>query len=219
MESEPEIPVERVAAFVRQHTHDVRNGLNSLDLETSLLRELVTGGEAQECVDRVRRQVRIVAEQMRSLSAFFQDPQPMIAPISVRDLLVIWRELNADLPDAPKVEWVDELGDEKVNVDVAMMATVFRELLSNAAAFLQGGPATITARRSGRDVEFELREPKTGALDPSGWGRPFSTTRRNGYGLGLWRAGRLARANGVKIMRRYLPEESALVTRISLPVV
>lgn len=219
MEVEPDIPVERVAAFVRQHTHDVRNALNSLDLETSLLRELVTDGEAHECVERVRRQVRTVAEQMRSLSAFFQEPQAMAAPIGARELILIWRELSADLPGAPNIQWVDELGDERVNVDVAMIATVFRELLINAAAFRQGEPATVTARRIGFEVIFELREPKSEALDPSGWGRAFATTRRTGYGLGLWRAARLIRASGATIVRRFLPEESVLLTRIAAPVV
>jgi K+-sensing histidine kinase KdpD len=218
MDAEPPIPVTRVAAFLRQHSHDVRNGLNSLDLEISLLRELVPAGEAQECLERVRKQARTVAEQMRSLSALFQDPQPSAAPIAARELMLIWREEYAALPSAPAIQWVNKIGDERVNADAGMIATVFRELSSNAAAFSEGETATITARRDGNDVIFELREPKTAPLDPSQWGALFSTTRRHAYGLGLWQAHRLVRASGAAMTQQFLPEESALVTRIAIPV-
>jgi hypothetical protein len=218
MEAEPQIPWSRVAAFVRQHTHDVRNGLNSLDLEISLLREIVAGSEAEECAERVRKQARAVAEQMRTLSALFQAPQPAAAPIAARELLLIWREQNAALPGAPKIQWVNKVGDEKVSVDAGMMATIFRELSSNAAVFSQGDPAAITARREGSAVVFELRESKTEPLDPSEWGGLFSTTRRNGYGLGLWNAHRLAKANGATMTQQFSPAESALITRIAIPL-
>ena len=68
-------------------------------------------------------------------------------------------------------------------------------------------------------VVFELREPKSATLDPSGWGQALSTTKRGGYGLGLWAARRLIEANGATFLQRYVPEAGALLTRISLPVV
>lgn len=219
MPSDPDIPHARVAAFVRQHTHDVRNGLNSLDLETALLSELVSDAEASTTVERLRKQLRGVAGQLRSLSALFQEPQPMAAPLAAKELLLIWREQHTALASTPEVEWSDELADEKVDVDAEMMAGVFRELLANAAAFREGAPAQVRAWREGKEVVFELREPKTLALDTAGWGQPFSTTRRGGYGLGLWAARRRAEANGATFTQRYSPDDSALVTRIALPVV
>ena len=50
MNSVPEIKWPRLAAFMRQHTHDVRNGLNSLDLETSFLEEFVNDDEGRASV-------------------------------------------------------------------------------------------------------------------------------------------------------------------------
>jgi light-regulated signal transduction histidine kinase (bacteriophytochrome) len=219
MEAEPAIPCARVAEFVRQYNHDLRNVLNSLELETALLQELVSEDEAQASTDRIRKQVRTLADRLRSLSALFHGAAPMAAPIAARELFLIWREQHATLPDAPEVQWVDELGDENVNVDVEMMVTVFRELLSNAAAFSQGGPAAITARRQGKAVTFEVREPKTEAVDPSEWGRPFSIIRDGHYGLGLWSTRRMAQANGATLVQCYVPEERQLITHLSLPVV
>ena len=218
MPAEPEIKWSRLAAFVRQHTHDVRNGLNSLDLETALLFEIVADSEGRECIQRQREQVRAIGAQMRELAARFQNPKPILAPLAARDLFLIWEDQQADLPKPLAVQWVDELGTEQVNVDAGMMANAFRELLENAAAFSEGGTMTASARCEGDEVIFDLREPKTGALDPSAWGEPLATTRRGGYGLGLWSARRLLVANHARIEQRHVASEGALLTRIFLPV-
>lgn len=219
MESEPEVSWPRLAAFVRQHTHDVRNGLNSLDLETAYLQELVTDDEGRECVARVRQQVRAVAEQLRTLSVFFQDPLPFSGPLPARELMLIWREQHELLPEPPAVEWVDEIGDEQVDVDAGMMAMVFRELLANAQAFRDGQPATATVRREGAEVVYELHEPKSAPVNTEGWGRSiFTTTKRGGYGLGLWAVRRLVEANHATITQRHVAQDGGLHTRIALPV-
>ena len=218
MDSEPQIPWARVASFMRQHTHDVRNGLNSLDLETAYLQELVSDDESRATVGRLRKQLRSVAEQLRKLSALFQEPRPLAAPIAAHELMLIWREIHASLPSAPEVRWVDELAAEQVNVDVEMMASVFRELLTNATAFWQGEPLTVTAQLKDGTVILDLREPKKETLDTSTWEEPLSTTRRGGFGLGLWAAGRAVEASGGTIARSCISDEGGLTTRIVLPV-
>ena len=219
MESGPEISWPRLSAFFRQHTHDVRNALNSLDLETALLQEIATDEEGRASTARVRQQLRALAEKLRALSALFQEPQPYRAPLAARELFLIWREQHESLPEPPAVEWIEELADEKVNVDAGMMATVFRELLTNARAFRDGEPATASARREGEEVVFELCEPKSKPVDTAEWGRRvFETTKRGGYGLGLWTVKQLSGAKGAKITQEYLPEENRLRTKIALPV-
>ena len=217
MESEPEISWPRLAAFVRQHTHDVRNALNALDLETALLQELATDDEGRASVARVRQQVRGLAEKLRAMSALFQEQQPCAAPLAARELLLIWREQNESLPEPPIVEWIEEVGDAKVNVDAGMMATVFRELLANARSFRDGEPAIASVRREGGEVVFELREPKSAPVDTAAWGRRiFETTKRGGYGLGLWTVQQLTEAIGTTVTRWNV--DGALVTRLALPV-
>lgn len=218
MSDELQIPLTRLGAFLRQHTHDVRNALNSLELETALLQELFTDGEGPACVDRIRSQVRALGVQMRSLSGFFQKPQPDAAPIAASELFLIWQDQQAGLKQPLEVEWEGNVGSEKVSVDTTMMSAVFRELLANAAAFSAGGKVVASARCEGGDVVFELREPKTGVLDTSCWGEPLVTTRRGGYGLGLWSAQRLLAANHARITQQQSPGDMTLVTRVSVPV-
>ena len=54
---EIQIPWSRLAGFIRKHTHDVRNDLNSLDLESAFLEEIVPAGEMQTGVARIRKQL------------------------------------------------------------------------------------------------------------------------------------------------------------------
>jgi len=218
MDAEPDIPWPRFAAFIHQHTHDVRNGLNGLDLEIALLRELVTDDEGRASVERMQGQVRSLAGKLRSLNSFIEDPHPVPGPIAARDLLLIWRETHAALTTAPEVRWADELHDEKVEVDVEMMAMVFRELLVNAAAFSPGETVAVAGGVRNRDVVFDLREPKKESVDTRPWGQPLLTTRNSGYGLGLWAVHRLVAANGGKLSQRYIPEDGMLTTQLTLSV-
>lgn len=204
---------------MRRHTHDVRNGLNSLDLETELLLELAPEGEAADSAGRIRKQLRGLAQHLRGLAALFQDPLPTVVKTPARVLLKIWREKHAALTPAPEVQWVDELQEEEVNADVEMMATVFRELLTNAAVYSPGVPLTIIARAQSGEVTFELREPKPTVIDVSTWGQPFSTTRRDHYGLGLWTARRLMAASGVSFVQSYCTADNCLLSRLVLAVV
>ena len=219
MEPKPEISLSRLSAFMRQHTHDVRNGLNCLDLETALLQEIVNDEEGRQGAERMRQQVRALAGQLRTLSVIFQEPQPICGPLSAKELLLIWREQLALLAEPPEVEWVEEIADEMVNVDAGMMAMVFSELLMNARAFCDGQPAIASVRRVGAEVVFELCEPKSSPVDTEGWGlRLFETSKRGGHGLGLWSARRLVEANGAAISQRYEAGDGDLHTRIAIPV-
>src|SRR5687767_3011033 len=92
MDSAPLVPWPRVTAFVRQHTHDVRNHLNGIDLEAALLRELITDPEALEGVARLRQQVRDTAAGLRALSNRLADPVPRPSAISATELFEIWQE-------------------------------------------------------------------------------------------------------------------------------
>lgn len=211
------VPWEKIASFVRQHTHDVRNHLNSLDLEATLLQEVVPQGEASEGVERIRRQVRSMAQEMRTLSLLFQSAQPLAAPMPASALGTIWREKYTALSGAPEVRWVESLANEQVKVDVEMMATIFKELLTNASIHAKGSPVTITLSADKENVVLEMSEPKAAKLDPSRWGVPFTSTRHGNRGLGLWTVKRLVSANSGTFDQQYLADRSLLHTRITLP--
>ncbi len=219
MHSAPDLSWSHLAQFIRQHTHDVRNGLNGLDLEAALLAELVPVGEAAEVVARIRAQIRRLAADMRALVAKFADPKPTLALYAARELFLIWQDQLAALDPAPTVQWSGALGAEQVNVDATALANVFRELLANAQDFGTGAPLLGSARMEDRQVVFELREPKGAPVETASWGRaPFASMRHGHYGLGLWEAQRTIAANGGEVQRRFAPDAMELITALRFPV-
>lgn len=217
MDAELSIPYSRIAAFIRQHTHDVRNHLNGLDLESALITEIVTDPEAAAAVARLRAQIRETANALRTLSSKISEPQPSRAPIAARDLFLIWQDEGARL-GLEAIAWTQTLGPERVNVDAGELAKAFAELLTNAKKFGDGTGLVAMAAVSGGRVCFELREQGKEGVDPATWGSaPFFSTRRGAYGLGLWEADRIVRANGGTVAREVL-SNGTLVTKLSFPV-
>jgi light-regulated signal transduction histidine kinase (bacteriophytochrome) len=216
---EIQIPWSKLAGFIRKHTHDVRNDLNSIDLESAFLEEVVPPGEMQAGIARIRKQVRSLSGQMRLLSSRFQSVAPIAGRMPAKALLTIWQERRNSTTGAPNIQWSDHLDGEQVNVnvDVEMMGTAFQELLTNAAAFPSPEPVAITATADNRNVMFEMQEPKSAAVDPGTWGQPFFSTRHGCHGLGLWTTRRLVEANKGTFDQQFVPAKSALVTCITLP--
>lgn len=211
------VPWANLAAFFRQHTHDVRNDINGIDLEMELLQELQSDPEALESMNHIRQQLRGMEQRLRSLSVLFHELSPEASPIAASVLLQIWREKHAVLPQAGEVAWVNHLDGETVNVDEEMMGRVFMELLDNAAAFSAGALVTVTGKLEDGMAVFEVSEPKTAAVDPAAWMQPFRSTRHGHHGLGLWTARRMAEANGASFEQRFDDKAGCLVTRVALP--
>lgn len=217
MENDPSVPYSRIAAFLRQHTHDVRNNLNGLDLEAALLADIVTDEEAREAVKRLRAQIREAASGLRALSTKLADPQPSRASISTQDLFLIWQD-EATRLGLGTIAWAAALGGERTNLDATAMAAVFRELLTNAKKFGDSQGLVAMANICGEQVVFELREPAKDVVKPSEWGStPFVSTGRGSYGLGLWEADRLVRACGGEVTREVL-SDGKLVTKLTFPL-
>jgi light-regulated signal transduction histidine kinase (bacteriophytochrome) len=214
----PDVTWVHLAAFVRQHTHDLRNELNGLDLEAALLADIVSDPEAAESVGRIRAEIRKLAANLRTLATKFAEPHPTFVRLAARELFLIWQDQQNGLQTAPEVSWRDGLADEHVNVDPGAVAIAFRELLANACSFGVGERLRAAARVQGDDVCFELREPKQQAIEPERWGHsPFVSTRRGGYGLGLCEVLRTVEASGGRIAWTFDAEAKELVTTIAFP--
>jgi hypothetical protein len=216
MDSEPIIAWPKLANFVRQHTHDVRNGLNGLDLEAALLADFVQAPEGVEGIARIRAQIRKMAAEMKALSARFSEPAISPVPIAAREMLAIWQDQHATLDPKPAVEWQDGFADETVQVDPAAIADVMKELLVNARDF--GSQRMVASGRAEKGAAiYELREIPPAAVETEGWGcAPFHTGRRGGYGLGLFSAHRAVAACEGRITHGCV--DGTLATRLSFPL-
>ncbi len=219
----PAVPLTRVANFIRQVTHDVRNGLNSMDLQAAYLAELVTEEEASEELRRLRGLIQTTARQLQAISGNFWTGNPSLITYSARILIEDLQDrLARSFPEkAGQVQWIVALTDEAVSIDIEMLFNACTRLFENAFQFAEPG-AKISAHAFSEDGRFvlELREPRPSVpSDPAQWGlEPFVSTRRGGYGLGLFRARAFLAVQSGELKIVHDSGRALLLTRVSLPL-
>lgn len=84
------VPWPRIVTFVRQLSHDVRNGLNALDLESAFIAELNTDPEIAEELVKLRAMVGGATTTLHSVSAamstYTLNPISLEAKLLIEDL-------------------------------------------------------------------------------------------------------------------------------------
>jgi K+-sensing histidine kinase KdpD len=223
---EPEpllVPLSRVATFVRQVTHDVRNNLNSMDLQAAYVTDLVTDPETTAELKRIRTLIQASARHLQALSANFQTATLNLVTYTAAILVEDLRDrMEKNFPaDAPKIQWEVKLGEEAVEVDVEAFFGALMELFRNAFQFREEGkPIAATAARENASFVLTIEETKAApATAPETWGtEPFLSSRRNGYGLGLFKARRAIKKHRGEITIFYDSTRAVLVTRVLLPL-
>lgn len=218
------VPFERVAGFVRLLTHDIRNGLNTLDLQTAYVQELLPAdAEAAAELQRLRALIVSTAKNLQTLSATFWVAEPRLVTYAAKMFLEDFRARLAHLlPEPhPEIAWTVALGEEAIAIDLELMTRALSELFQNAAHFHEKGRAVSAraAAQGGRFI-FELREGKSAVpAPPETWGRePLVSTRRSGYGMGLFHARRILAAHRGTLEFTFDPAAGQLTTRLTLPL-
>lgn len=220
MSAPDSLPYDRVAAFIRLLTHDFRNALNSFDLQASLLREIVTDPEALDELGKMRQSVTENAARLQRLGARFSpiNPDPISVPL---DLLMddLRARVEKRFPGLPGfVSWPQEKVSGNLETDYELLCTALLELFDNAAKFQSASqPVTVQASAENNTFRLSLIEAKPTPLDsdPATWGEPFQSSRRGGYGLGLFHARRIVTALGGTLTAKH--EDNTLTSTVTLP--
>lgn len=115
-------------------------------------------------------------------------------------------------------------GHHRLHGDLALTCDLVRQLVDNAIAHAPGGKVLVAARRCGRAVNIEVRDNGVG-IAPIHQQRIFEEfvrlpgqdgERRDGYGLGLTIAERLAKVLGTRIELHSAPGRGSTFS-FSLP--
>ncbi len=117
--------------------------------------------------------------------------------------------------------WEIKFEDEELEMDYTMLTNALVELVRNAIYFREGDQAIrFTAWDEGDNAVFEVRQARSQpAGDPAQWGRaPLMSSRRGGYGLGLFYVRRILDTLGGTLDPRYNAESGELSVRLSLPL-
>jgi signal transduction histidine kinase len=217
------IPLPRLVNFVRQVTHDVRNGLNAIDLQTALIAEIAGEGEIGEELGKLRKMVAHVTGDMQQLSGHFAELRPLLMQYPVQEFLQGLKEsVEEELgTQAKRIVWEIRFEDEEMDMDYTLLTAALTELARNAIYFREGDQAIhFNAWDEDGNVVFEVRQsrsqPVTGADQ---WGRePLVSSRRGGYGLGLYYVRRITDSLGGALDAGYDAKAGELRVRLILPI-
>ena len=146
------LPWERVERFVGQFVHDIRNGLNALELQLAFLGEISTDPEAVEEVKHLRATLADMTRELQAMKTMSSSVVPHVLEYPASDL---FEDLRARLerlhPDqARHVSWNVELAPSTVVlVDPDLSIGGLLEIFANGFSVRQFGHPL---RRSGRSA-------------------------------------------------------------------
>jgi signal transduction histidine kinase len=219
----PSVPWGEAVRFIRQLSHDLRNDLNAIELQSAYIAELGTNEELKGEIKRLREMISRASSALQHLSRAVGEVKPTLILYRADDFIEDLRaKIEHDFSDQRgQIAWDIQLGDTTLSVDPQLLHEAFTELFANAFRHDRGkGPVSATARTEHDGLLFTLREPK-GQFDlaTQNWGRePLRKVTQRHYGLGLNRVRAIVQAHGGKLHAQYDPDASALITTVTLPV-
>jgi K+-sensing histidine kinase KdpD len=212
-----------VVRFLRQLSHDLRNHLNAVELQSAFLAELATEPDLKDEIRRLRKMVSDCGSVLQKLSIRLNPPTLNINSYRASDFVEDLRvKIGTEFPkQADAVTWKTDTQDANMATDPLLTQEALLEVFSNAFENrTEGASLSFIARTEGDTLVFTLYEPKAQFdLPTDNWGRePLRYVNRGHYGLGLNRARTIIEGHGGKIRAHYDPGESKLITNISLPL-
>ena len=217
------VPWNDMVRFVRQLSHDLRNDLNAIELQSAYIGELTQEQEVTSEIKRLREVVSSMNSTLQLLSRAVGEVAPNFVTYPAGEFLTDMRtQIERNFPkEDHEVTWDVQLQDEMLNIDPQLFQEVFVELFANAFQHDRGNGALI-ARASISDGKFvfRLHEPKAVfSSNTQNWGRePLRNIRQRHYGLGLNRVRAIIDAHGGKLQAQYDPKAATLISTMTLPI-
>ncbi len=216
------VPWRDTVRFVRQLSHDLRNDLNAIELQSAYIAEVTQDQDLRSEIGRLREVVSGMNSTLQRLSKAMGEVVPHMIPYGAADFLADMRaKISLDFPNEDdQITWDMDV-DGMLNVDPQLFQEVFIELFANAFRHDRGdGPLLASARTEHDHLRFSLREPKSGfAASTENWGRePLRNISQRHYGLGLNRVRSIVELHGGKLQVQHDPEAATLVSMLTLPL-
>jgi len=217
------VPWSNAVRFIAQLSHDLRNDLNAIELQSAYIEELGKSEEVRNEIKRLREMISRLASILQRLSRAVGEVKPNLIPYPASDFMQDLRgKIDHDFPEESKeISWEIQLGDAMLNVDPQFFEEAFTEIFANAFRHDRGkGPLVASAKIDDKGFLFTLHEPKARFdLPTQNWGRePLRKMSQRHYGLGLNRVRDIVEAHGGELNAQYDPKVSALTTTVRLPL-
>lgn len=212
-----------VVSFIRQLTHDLRNHLNAIELQSAYINELEREDELKGEIKRLRGMISGLTSALQALSKAVGDVKPDLIPYRAADFAEdLRKKIEHDFSEqGTAITWTIQIGDGMLNVDPQLLQEALSELFANAFRHGRGkGNVVATAKIENGQFLFTMEESKAGLEGTAdNWGsEPLRKVSQGHYGLGLHRVRAIIEAHGGKMHVDYDPNASVLITTLALPV-
>jgi len=217
------VPWVDAVRFIRQLSHDLRNHLNAIELQSAYISELEGDATLTGEVNRLREMIAGLTSSLQKVSGRLGEVKPDLISYRASDFVEdLRKKIAQEFPNkGPEISWDVQLGDAALDIDPQLLQEAIVELFANAFRHDPGeGALTAEARIDKNRFLLTLREPKIRfELSTENWGRePLRKVSHGHYGLGLNRVRTIVEAHGGEIHAQYDPKTSTLVTALILPL-
>jgi K+-sensing histidine kinase KdpD len=216
------VPWGDTVRFIRQLSHDLRNDLNAIELQSAYISELTQDQELQNEIKRLREVVSGLNSTLQRLSKAVGEVRPNMIAYQASEFLADMRtQTDRNFSkERDQITW-DMQAEGMLNLDPQLFQEVFVELFANAFRHGRGnGPLLANARIKGDRLLFSLHEPKADFNSSTqNWGRqPLQHISQRHYGLGLNRVRAIVEAHGGELQVQHDTKASAFISTVTLPL-
>jgi K+-sensing histidine kinase KdpD len=217
------VPWADTVRFIRQLSHDLRNHLNAIELQSAYISELEGDARLKDEVNRLREMISGLTATLQKVSGGLGEVKPNLISYRASDFVEdLRKKIAQQFPnETHEINWNVQPGNAVLNIDPQLLQEAIIELLANAFRHDRGkGALAAEARIDKNRFLFTLREPKIRfESSTENWGRePLRKVSHGHYGLGLNRVRTIVEAHGGEIHAQYDPKASALATALILPL-
>lgn len=216
------VPWVDTVRFIRQLSHDLRNHLNAIELQSAYISEFEGNEELKVEVKRLREMIARLTSTVQQLSGGLGEIKPNLISYRASDFVEdLRKKIVQEFPNkTPEINWHVQPGNAVLNIDPQLLQEAIVELFANAFRHDRGDGALVAKVTVDRNqFIFTLHEPKERfELSTVNWGRePLRNISHGHYGLGLNRVRVIIEAHGGEMHAQYDPKSATLATTLTLP--
>ena len=165
METDRHLSAAALAAWIKRHTHDVRNVLNGMEMELTLILEAEEDTEKVAAIERMRQEMRCAEAMLRTLSGKFVVEAKAVMCVS--DVAEQWRSDARSLLPARSVTWNLKGGTSQMEAESGLLRALLSELLLLSARKHPRAALEAWCRADDRQVTFSVNCPPSSPASPT----------------------------------------------------
>lgn len=167
MQPTPEFSLAELNQSVRRHAHDLRNCINYIELETTLLLEINADPETRSQLQMMKGELAVVTNLLRSLSARVSPLK--LEPTPLMEIFSKWRK-QLHLPaTGPQIVWDTAQLGVFIFTDTHLLVALLGELLTTLRQATGAQEIRISLVPAPTDIAIELTASPNATLreDPA----------------------------------------------------